>query len=78
MQQKEKPTHNGGDSRILEIHLKMTQQTTNAQQFGQFHILEQFDRFTIERGIFGPRFENIEKLAEALDVDVKTLFDFPE
>jgi len=32
----------------------------------------------IERGIFGPRFENIEKLAEALDVDVKTLFDFPE
>lgn len=32
----------------------------------------------IERGIFGPRFENIEKLAEALGVDVKKLFDFPE
>jgi len=32
----------------------------------------------IERGIFGPRFENIEKLAEALSVDVKQLFDFAE
>jgi len=30
----------------------------------------------IERGIFGPRFENIEKLAQALNVDVKTLFEF--
>ncbi len=30
----------------------------------------------IERGIFGPRFENIEKLAQALNVDVKNLFEF--
>lgn len=30
----------------------------------------------IERGIFGPRFENIEKLAQALNVDVKKLFEF--
>lgn len=30
----------------------------------------------IERGVFGPRFENIEKLAEALNVTVKQLFDF--
>jgi len=30
----------------------------------------------IERGIFGPRFENIEKLAQALNVDVKELFEF--
>lgn len=30
----------------------------------------------IERGIFGPRFENIEKLAHALNVEVKNLFEF--
>ncbi len=30
----------------------------------------------IERGIFGPRFENIERLAQALNVDVKNLFEF--
>ena len=30
----------------------------------------------IERGIFAPRFENIEKLAEALNVEVKALFEF--
>lgn len=30
----------------------------------------------IERGERSPSFENIEKLAEALDVDVKDMFDF--
>lgn len=30
----------------------------------------------IERGVFGPRFENIEKLAEALCVEVRELFEF--
>jgi len=30
----------------------------------------------IERGIFGPRFENIERLANALGVEVKDLFEF--
>ena len=30
----------------------------------------------IERGIFGPRFGNLEKIAAALDVEVKRLFDF--
>ena len=30
----------------------------------------------IERGVFAPKFENLEKLANVLNVDVKTLFDF--
>ena len=30
----------------------------------------------IERGIFGPKFDNLEKLAQVLDIEVKTLFDF--
>ncbi len=30
----------------------------------------------IERGIHGPKFDNLEKLTEALDLPVKDLFDF--
>lgn len=30
----------------------------------------------IERGIFGPKFENLEKIAKALDISVKKLFEF--
>ena len=30
----------------------------------------------IERGIYGPKFENIEKIALALNIPVKDLFDF--
>ena len=30
----------------------------------------------IERGIFGPRFDNLEKIAEALHLEVKRLFEF--
>lgn len=30
----------------------------------------------IERGVFAPKFENLEKLAQVLKVDVKTLFEF--
>ncbi len=30
----------------------------------------------IERGIFGPKFENLEKIARVLKVEVKHLFDF--
>ncbi len=30
----------------------------------------------IERGIFGPKFDNLDKIAEVLDVPVKALFDF--
>lgn len=30
----------------------------------------------IERGIYGPKFDNLEKIAEVLDVPVKELFDF--
>jgi len=30
----------------------------------------------IERGIFGPKFDNLEKIAEVLGVPVKELFDF--
>ena len=30
----------------------------------------------IERGIFGPKFDNLEKIAQALEVPVKELFDF--
>lgn len=30
----------------------------------------------IERGIFGPKFDNLEKIAEVLNVEVKALFDF--
>ena len=30
----------------------------------------------IERGIHGPRFDNLEKIARALDIPVKELFEF--
>ena len=30
----------------------------------------------IERGVYGPKFDNLEKLAAALDVQVMELFDF--
>ncbi len=30
----------------------------------------------IERGIFGPKFENLEKIARSLNIPVKELFDF--
>ncbi|MDA9574393.1 helix-turn-helix domain-containing protein [Porticoccaceae bacterium] len=30
----------------------------------------------MERGIFGPRFDNLEKIASALNVEVMQLFDF--
>lgn len=30
----------------------------------------------IERGVFGPKFDNLEKIAAALDLDVKLLFEF--
>jgi len=30
----------------------------------------------IERGVFGPKFDNLEKIAIALNVAVKELFDF--
>ena len=30
----------------------------------------------MERGIFGPRFDNLEKIASALNIEVRQLFDF--
>ncbi len=30
----------------------------------------------IERGIYGPKFDNLEKIAKVLDVSVKELFEF--
>lgn len=30
----------------------------------------------MERGIFGPRFGNVEKIAAVVDVEVKRLFEF--
>ena len=30
----------------------------------------------IERGIFGPRFDNLEKIVEALHLEVQRLFEF--
>ena len=30
----------------------------------------------IERGIFGPKFDNLEKIAKVLNLKVKGLFDF--
>ena len=30
----------------------------------------------MERGIFGPRFDNLERIAAALDVKVQQLFEF--
>lgn len=30
----------------------------------------------IERGIFGPKFDNLEKIADVLNIPVKELFDF--
>ncbi|MBY4676340.1 helix-turn-helix domain-containing protein [Marinobacterium arenosum] len=32
----------------------------------------------IERGIFGPKFDTLEKLADVLEVPVKQLFDFSQ
>ncbi len=30
----------------------------------------------IERGVFGPKFDNLEKIARGLSVEVKALFEF--
>jgi len=30
----------------------------------------------IERGVFGPKFNNLEKIAVVLNIEVKELFDF--
>ena len=30
----------------------------------------------IERGLFGPKFDNLEKIAAAIDVEVQELFEF--
>ncbi|MFT7561044.1 MAG: transcriptional regulator with XRE-family HTH domain [Flavobacteriales bacterium] len=30
----------------------------------------------IERGIFGPKFDNLEKIAKVINVEVKELFEF--
>ena len=30
----------------------------------------------IERGIFGPKFDNLEKIADVLNIPVKALFEF--
>lgn len=30
----------------------------------------------IERGVFGPKFDNLEKIAAVLNIEVKELFDF--
>jgi len=30
----------------------------------------------IERGIYGPKFDNLQKIAHILDVEVKELFEF--
>ncbi len=30
----------------------------------------------IERGVFGPKFDNLEKIASVLNIEVKELFDF--
>ncbi len=30
----------------------------------------------MERGIYGPKFDNLEKIASALNIPVKELFDF--
>jgi transcriptional regulator with XRE-family HTH domain len=30
----------------------------------------------LERGLYGPKFENLEKIAESLNIPVKELFDF--
>ena len=32
----------------------------------------------MEAGLHGPRFDNLEKLAEVLELEVKALFDFGE
>ncbi|MCH8163451.1 MAG: helix-turn-helix transcriptional regulator [Proteobacteria bacterium] len=32
----------------------------------------------IERGIFGPKFENLEKIARSLNIPVKELFEFED
>ncbi len=32
----------------------------------------------IERGIFGPKFDNLEKIAKVLNIKVKGLFDFDD
>ncbi len=30
----------------------------------------------IERGIYGPKFDNLEKIAKVINIEVKELFDF--
>lgn len=74
------PSHSGGDMnnlknrfghnmKVLRRNQGLTQETL-ANKAG----LTTESISNIERGIFGPRFENIEKIAQALSVDVKELF----
>lgn len=55
----------------LRLEAKMTQEQL-ADQVGV--TIESISN--IERGIFGPKFDNLERIADALNISVKELFVF--
>lgn len=57
--------------------LRKQSHLTQEQLAEQAGISVEFLSF-IERGINSPSFETLEKLADALDLPIKTLFDFDE
>ncbi|VAX07880.1 hypothetical protein MNBD_GAMMA26-2356 [hydrothermal vent metagenome] len=64
-------TQFGRKLRLLRMQVDLTQEQL-AEQVGL--TIESISN--IERGIFGPKFDNLEKIANALNVEVKELFDF--
>ncbi len=61
----------GNRLQTLRLEAKMTQEEL-ADQVGV--TIESISN--IERGIFGPKFDNLEKIADALNISVKELFVF--
>ncbi len=61
----------GSRLQTLRLEAKMTQEEL-ADQVGV--TIESISN--IERGIFGPKFDNLEKIADALNISVKELFVF--
>jgi len=61
----------GKQLQLLRLEANMTQEEL-ADEIG----LTVESVSNIERGIYGPKFDNLEKIASALGIPVKDLFDF--
>ncbi|HAZ94875.1 MAG TPA: XRE family transcriptional regulator [Porticoccaceae bacterium] len=61
----------GARLKLLRTQKGITQESLAAQSDLTIESIS-----NIERGIFGPRFGNLEKIAAVLDIEVKLLFEF--